>query len=261
MKTAPDQPDRSIAPARKRSPAPAAAQGAAGAAIVQGAAARRTLREWLESLSLGAQFRLVVVLSVTVALLVAQAVSVVWAAWLARQDAMGFARTLPASIAAAFDQGGGADLLRNLPRHAGLLTVTLTSQSGEILSQYVRENSRGPFAARAAAASSIPADAAGGAALHRRALRFLVLEPIPVRFPVQLSPHLSASVVAVLDHRVIWNAAGRELAELPTTLAIGILLAFLAANSLKRHVVEPLAQLASATRVGNWTQGAQPQAI
>jgi signal transduction histidine kinase/CheY-like chemotaxis protein len=68
-------------------------------------------------------------------------------------------------------------------------------------------------------------------------------------------------MVAVVDHQAVWSAAGREIIQLPLALAIGVLLAFLGANSLKRHVVEPLAQLASATRVGSWVPGAEQRTV
>ena len=249
MTTAPEQPVRSTGPARKRPRAPAV-HAPTDTAVAGGAAARRTLRELLDSLSLGAQFRLVVMLSVVVALLAAQFVTVLWAAWYARHDASRFARTLPASIAAAFEGRGGADLLGRAARHPGLLSVTVTLPSGEILRQYVRGDQVPHVAGRNAAAVS-------GVGLHHRVMRLLALEPIPLEVPVQLGPHLSASMVAVLDHEAVWSAAGREIIQLPLALAIGILLAFLAANSLKRHVVEPLAQLASATRVGTWAPGAE----
>jgi nitrate/nitrite-specific signal transduction histidine kinase len=44
------------------------------------------------------------------------------------------------------------------------------------------------------------------------------------------------------------------------TLPIGFLIALLAANSLKRQIVEPLSQLASSTRVGTRTGAAAPPA-
>src|SRR4030095_1843618 len=93
------------------------------------------------------------------------------------------------------------------------------------------------------------ARSAGSRGWHR-ALGWLALVPIYEEFPVQLNgPY---SVLVVLDNRSIWGAAGQELSELPIVLAIGILMALLAANSLKRHVVDPLKQLANTTRVGNW---------
>ena len=245
MTKAPEQPARSTNPARKRAPAAARVEGDPATAA---AVARRTFRELLDSLPLGHQFRLVVMLSVAVALLAAQFVTVLWAGWFARHDAASFARTLPPAIAAAYDQGRGADLLGRAARHPSLVSVTLIMPSGEILRQYVR----GDQSTRNRA--TVPVMDAG---LHHRIMRLLALEPIPLELPVQLRPNLSASMIAVLDHQAVWSAVRREITQLPIALAIGMLLAFLGANSLKRHVVEPLAQLASATRVGTWGPGAQ----
>ncbi len=249
MTTAPERPVRPSEPARKPPRAPAAPHGATDT-IGAGGAARRSLHELLDSLSLGDQFRLVVMLSVVVALLAAQFVTVVWAAGYARYDAGRFARTMPASFVAAYDRGKGSELLGRATRHPGLLSVTVTLPSGEILRQYVRGDQPTPAAGYNAAL-------AVRSGLHHRVMQLLALEPIPLEFPVQLSPNLSASMVVVLDHGVVWSAVGREIIQLPIALAIGVLLAFLAANYLKRHVVEPLAQLASATRVGNWAPGAK----
>ncbi len=249
MTTAPERPVRSTEQAHKPPRAPAAPHGATETSAA-GGAAQRSLRELLDSLSLGDQFRLVVMMSVVVALLAAQFVTVVWAAWYARHDAARYARTLPASFVAAFDGGNGAELLGRATRHPGLLAVTVTLPSGEILRQYVSSDQSSPAAGHNAAL-------AVRTGLHHRVMQLLALEPIPLEFPVQLSPNLSASMVVLLDHGAVWSAAGREILQLPIALAIGVLLAFLAANSLKRHVVEPLAQLASATRVGNWAPGAK----
>ena len=248
MTTAPEQPARSTNPARKRAPAGARV---VGDTVTDGPVARRTFRELLDSLPLGHQFRLVVMLSVAVALLAAQFVTVLWAAWYARHDAASFARTLPPSIAAAYDQGRGADLLGRAARHPGLVSATLIMPSGEILRQYVRGDQSSREARNRA---PVPVMDAG---LHHRIMRLLALEPIPLELPVQLRPNLSASMIAVLDHQAVWSAVLREMTQLPIALAIGMLLAFLGANSLKRHVVEPLAQLASATRVGTWGPGAE----
>ena len=212
------------------------------------------MRELRESLSLAAQFQLVVVLSVTVALLAVQVVTALWAAWAARGDAVDLARTLPASIAAGFAQSDGAQLLDGLSKHPDLLAVTVKLPTGEILGQYVR-GSTAPLAAGRATAGAVKPG------LLHRALRVLALEPLAVELPVRIGARLSGSLVVILDHRAIWEAAGRELTELPLALAIGLLLAFLAGNSLKRHVAEPLAQLASATRVVNWASGAPQPAI
>ena len=245
--------DRTAKPTRPpRKPPRAAAQAEGRVAGGVSRRSRRTLRELLDGLSLGAQFRLVVTLSVVVALLAAQFVTVLWAAWYARHDAMAYARTLPASIGAGFEQGRGADLLGRASRHQAMLSVTVVLPSGEVLRQYVRGDSSPRIAGRDA---FVPTDARRG--LHHRIMQLLSLEPIPVELPLQLGPHLSASMVAMVDHGVVWDAVGQELTQLPISLAIGILLSLLAANSLKRHVVEPLAQLASVTRVGTWTAKAQ----
>jgi signal transduction histidine kinase/CheY-like chemotaxis protein len=252
MGTAPSERPRPIAPARGRAPA----SGATAPAARPGRD-WRSLREWLESLSLGDQFRAVVMISIAVAVLAAQALTVPWAALRARHDIRSVARTLPAAVESGFTERGGADLLRGVPHHPDFLAVTLSAPSGEILSRYVRADLRGRKHAYRTAAMF---RRAGEGGVLRGTMRLLALEPIPLEYPVQLRPDLSATVVALVDNGAIWRAALRELSELPVMLAVGLLLAFLAANSLRRYVVEPLAQLASATRVGNWQGGPAPEA-
>ena len=66
---------------------------------------------------------------------------------------------------------------------------------------------------------------------------------------MQVTPQVTGTIGLLLDHRLAWNAAADRLGQAPIVLVLGFLVALLAANSLKRQVVEPLAQLAQATRV------------
>ncbi len=76
----------------------------------------------------------------------------------------------------------------------------------------------------------------------------LAFTPIFVDRPVQLSPTVSGTVRVVVDHTWIWGHATRRLEQAPVALLLGCLVALLAANLLQRQVVEPLAELAMATR-------------
>jgi len=210
-------------------------------------ATRRTWRELLDSLPLADQLRVAIMSSVVIALLAAQVVTVLWAGFYARYDAGRFARALPASIIAAFERGAGADVLGGARRHPAIMSVTLTLPSGEILRQYLRD----PVTSGARHKLFERTE------FHHRVLQLLALEPIPIVRPVDLGPQVSGSMLALVDHRVLWGAVGREVGQLPIGLAIGALLAFLAANALQRQIVEPLAQLASATRVGSWNAASE----
>ncbi len=214
------------------------------------------MREILDSLSLAAQFRLVTVVSVTVTLLLTQTAMALWGTWLAHQRSGDLARQLPASITASLARHDGADVFDGLAGHPDLLAANLKSPSGVVLSRYVRSDLAAIPSGMTGLHAAMPG-AAGSADWHHRAMRFLALEPIYVELPVQLSAHLQGSVGVLIDHRAIWNAAGRQFGEVPVALAIGCLIALLAASSLKRQVVDPLAQLASTTRVGNWSSGSQ----
>src|SRR5262245_2506846 len=214
MGTAPSEHPRPTAAARNRPPASAATRPAARAGRARD---WRSLREWLESLSLGDQFRAVVMISIAVALLAAQALTVPWAVLRASHDIRSVARTLPAAVESSFTARSGADLLRDVPHHPDFLAVTLSTSSGEILSRYVRPDLRTRALAYRTAAML---RRAGEGGVLRGTMQLLALEPIPLEYPVQLRPDLSASVVALVDNGAIWRAALRELSELPVMLAV-----------------------------------------
>jgi signal transduction histidine kinase/DNA-binding response OmpR family regulator/HPt (histidine-containing phosphotransfer) domain-containing protein len=80
-------------------------------------------------------------------------------------------------------------------------------------------------------------------------LEFLALQPTYVERAAQITPQVTGTIGLLLDHRLAWSAAADRLGQAPVVLILGFLVAFLAANSLKRQVVEPLVQLADATRL------------
>ena len=207
--------------------------------------ARRSVREVFESLPLAAQFRVTAIAAVTVTLLAVQVVIALWDTRFAREEAIDLASSRTASMAARLEAtGGGA--LDNLEGHPELLAATFRLQGGDVLQSYYRD------AATASPGSSPPAALAWTSrptgALHW-ASQFLALEPIYVESPVQLSQGLSGTVSILVDHHWIWNHAVRRAQQTPIALLLGFLVALVAANMLRRQVVEPLAQLAQTTRV------------
>jgi two-component system sensor histidine kinase/response regulator len=216
---------------------------------------RRSLHEILESLPLIAQFRVVVFVSVTVTLLVAQAAVAFWDAWQARQRPMDFARSLPAAVTAQLANGRGLQLPDGLAAHADLLAAGLKDPGGRILDEYIRSDAdAGPDRSRIEDVLSEPAS---GADWSDRVLQAIGFEPRHLTLPVDLASFGTGSMEVLIHQRAIWDALGHRASELPFLLAVGCLIALLAANSLKRQVAEPLAQLASNTRVPSWDKGGQ----
>jgi len=216
---------------------------------------RRTPRDVFESLSLTAQFRVTAIAAVTVTLLAVQVLTALWDTWSARDEALTFARKTTASMASRLeDAGGGA--LDNLEGHPEFLAATLRLETGEVLQRYVRDGVATRSKAPAALAwASTPT---GWGHWIRSSL---ALEPIYVESPVQLSSSVSGTVSIVVDNGWVWNYAARRLEQAPIALLLGCLIALLAANALKRRLVEPLAELAKTTRVRNWSEpGKQPRA-
>jgi hypothetical protein len=140
--------------------------------------------------------------------------------------------------------GGGA--LDNLEGHPEVLAATFRLQGGDVLQRYVRDaDATGP-GARPPGALAWKSRPTG--AMHWLK-QFLALEPIYVESPVQLSKGLTGTVSILVDHHWIWNHAVRRAQQTPIALLLGFLVALVAANALRRQVVEPLAQLAQTTRV------------
>jgi signal transduction histidine kinase len=212
--------------------------------------ARRTFRELFESLSLATQFRITAVAAVTVALMAVQVVVGVSDAWLEHRNMMDLAGRMAASISARLEKTGIRGALDGLAEQPQFIAADLRLPSGVVLERYDR-------GAEAGAASPpprtmpIPHDSSW----PHRAMRFLSLEPIYVEHPVRITSNVSATVGLLMDNDRVWSAATRRVEQAPVVLLIGCLLALLAANSLKRQVVEPLAQLANATRVRGGNDG------
>ena len=207
--------------------------------------ARRSVREVFESLPLAAQFRVTAIAAVTVTLLAVQVVIALWDTRFAREEAIDLASSRTASMAARLEAtGGGA--LDNLEGHPELLAATFRLQGGDVLQSYYRDAATASPGSRPPAALAWTSRPTGPLHWIRQ---FLALEPIYVESRVQLSQGLSGTVSILVDHHWIWNHAVRRAQQTPIALLLGFLVALVAANMLKRQVVEPLAQLARTTRV------------
>ena len=205
------------------------------------------LRDAFDSLPLTAQFRVATIAAVIVTLLAVQVVSAFWDARVARQEALELAQTKVASMAQRL-QGLGGGALDSLDGHPEIMVSTFRLQNGELLQRYLRSDldaETGPAALRW---TSQPTGAG------HWIKRYLALEPIYVERQIDLGGGLSGSVSVVVDHHWMWDHAWRRLAQTPIALLLGCLVALLAANSLKRRVAEPLAELAETTRVKDWSQ-------
>jgi two-component system sensor histidine kinase/response regulator len=234
------------ASARGVPPAPPAAASPDGS----GRERRRTprsLQEVFETLSLATQFRITAIAAVTVALMAVQVAVGAWDSWLERRSTMELAGRVAASISERIEHSGVDGALDRLSEHPEFLAADLHLPSGVVLERYDR-------GAKTRAADDSPRPVQKDPVPHasgwaHRAMRLLALEPIYVEYPVQITSQVSATLGLLLDNHPLWSAATSRLEQAPIVLLLGCLLALLAANSLKRQVVEPLAQLADATRV------------
>jgi len=203
---------------------------------------RRSLHETFESLSLAAQFRLTAVAAVTVTMAIVLVIGAFWDTRVARDAALELARTKTESMAERFEAAGGG-ALDNMEGHPEILAATFQLQGGRVLQQYVRKD-------LADGAGAEPRDwtTAPAGVLHS-IKAYLAFEPIHVSTPVPLDRGLSGTVSVVVDHRWIWAHLWHRLGQVPVGLLLGCLIAWVAANLLRRQVAEPLAQLVRNTRV------------
>jgi signal transduction histidine kinase/CheY-like chemotaxis protein/HPt (histidine-containing phosphotransfer) domain-containing protein len=186
------------------------------------------------------QFRLTAIAAVTVTLLAVLIVGALWDTRLARDEALELARTKTESMATRLGAAGGG-ALDDLEGYPEVLASTFKLDSGDVLQRYVRKDV--PEQTAALSWTTRPTGWLHGIK------SFLALEPIYVERPVQLNPRLSGAVSVVVDHRWIWDHVWHRAAQIPVALLLGCLIAWVAANLLRRQVAEPLAQLAETTRV------------
>jgi len=215
------------------------------------AASRGSLREAFEGLPLAAQFRLTAVAAVTVTMVIVLVIGALWDTRIARTEALELARTKTESMATRLSAAGGG-ALDNLEGHPEILAATFQLEDGNVLQRYVRAGAAEHASAATRAALGWTAKPDGF--LH--ALKgYLALEPIYVESPVQLHRQLAGSVSVVLDHGWIWGHVWHRIGQVPVALLLGCLVAWVAANLLRRQVAEPLAQLAETTRVPGMAPG------
>ena len=208
------------------------------------AASRGSVREAFESLPLAAQFRLTAVAAVTATMVIVLAIGAVSDTRIARDEALALASTKTESMAARLGAAGGG-ALDNLEGHPAILAATFQLQDGNVLQRYVRAGAAEDASAATRAALAWTGRPSGW--LHA-VKGYLALEPIYVDSPVQLHRQLAGSVSVLIDHHWIWSHAWHRAGQVPVAILLGCLVAWFAANLLRRQVAEPLAQLAETTR-------------
>ena len=208
---------------------------------------RRAFREIFESVSLASQFRIAAIAAVTVTLIAVQLVVALWDSRVARQDALELANDMATAIAARVAKSGPANALDGLAGQRVFIAADLHLPSGEVLQRFDRGTPLDGTNAPGSPEERPVAPTRNGVA--HRALQFFALEPTYVERPVQITPQVTGAIGLLLDHRPAWSAAADRLGQAPIVLIFGLFVALLAANSLKRQVVEPLERLAEVTRV------------
>jgi signal transduction histidine kinase/CheY-like chemotaxis protein len=212
--------------------------------------ARRSLRERFESLSLADQFRASAIAAVLMTLLATLCVVVSWDTLLARHAALQLAERMAQSVSDRLEKSGATRTLDRLADQPLFLAADLRLASGEVLARYERGT---PVETARPTDSPALRPVAPRRGLPYDALRLLALQPIYVEHPVQLNPSVAGTLGLVIDYRPLWGHALLRLQQSPLVLLLGCLVALVVANALRRQVVEPLAEMAKATRIR--TQG------
>jgi signal transduction histidine kinase/CheY-like chemotaxis protein/HPt (histidine-containing phosphotransfer) domain-containing protein len=208
---------------------------------------RRAIREIFDSLPLGSQFQVTAISAVAVTLIAVQIVVAIWDSRVTRHDSLEAAEAMASAIAARVAKSGPAHSLDGLAGSRVFIAADLHLPTGEVIERYDRGVPLSSTTASGPAQRSAVAPASSG--FMQRTLQYLAFTPTYVEREIQITPQVSGFVGLLLDHRPVWGAAARRIAKAPFVLLFGFVVALLAANSLKRQVVEPLAQLADATRV------------
>jgi signal transduction histidine kinase/CheY-like chemotaxis protein len=218
---------------------------------------RRGFRELFETLSLANQFRVAAVAAVTVTLIAVQVVVAMWDTWSERQAVLAAAAEVAASISARVEKSGTSGALDGLAANRIFVAADLRLPTGEVLERYDRNAASGEATTGRNGARAVVAPA--GHSWPMRVARKLALQPMYVEHAVQFSPQVTGTLGLLVDNGPVWGAALNRVGQAPIVLMLGFLIALLAANSLKRQVVEPLAQLADATRVRSRPEDTKPR--
>jgi len=207
----------------------------------------RSFREFFESLTLTNQFRVTAVAAVTVTLIGVQLLVIAWDGWATRRDGLRLASETARSISQHVEKSGTFGALEPLASRAVFLGADLHLESGEVLERY---DGNFPNGTVHGGDTSVPVSPVPhGTSIPHRVMRFFGFEPDYVEYPVEIKQQGAGTLALLIDHRPAWNAVMDRFSQMPFVLALGILLGLLAANSLKRQVVEPLEELAKSTRV------------
>jgi len=214
--------------------------------------AGRSLHEIFESLSLTSQFRVTAIAAVTVTLLIVQILTSLWDVHTARTDALDQAQRATNSMARRLEatHGGALD---DLDAHPEFLAATLRLDNGDILQRYLRSDIE--KAIRPPGALDWASPPAG---LWHAVGQLFALEPMYVETALELSPGLDGTVSVLVDNDWVWRHAVQRMEQVWVALVLGCLIALLAANSLRKQVVEPLEELVKSTRVNTLTEPVKP---
>ena len=215
----------------------------------------RAFRVHFESLSLSDQLRVTAVAAVTLALLGAQLFATTWDAWATRRGNQQLAAQLAASISAQVERRGAYNALAELARHPVILGADLHLESGEVLELY-DSKSRVPVTHGGDPASPLK-PVPHGQSFLQKLMRFFWLVPDYEEYPVEISSHGPGVFAVVIDHQPPWIAIAARILQTPFVLLLGLLIGLLAANGLRRQVVDPLEQLVRSTRRGDATDEAE----
>ncbi len=214
-------------------------------------ATRRQLRQrWLEawdSMSLSGQLKITVIAAVTLTILFAQ---LAVATYQTVANHVQSRHQVNKVTTAIFQQGnplGSGDVLAAVQARPGVIAATLQLPTGEVLWTFDRNAPDSSAVVSFDGTHALTADRATwyernrlDADLHQK-LTF-VTQPVP------LTASLTGQLGLLIATPSTWRVAQRELLQTPFILIFGLVLALLAARRLIRQVVEPLAQLAQATR-------------
>ncbi len=219
---------------------------------------RQKWRETWDSMSLSGQLRITVIAAVALAILLAQfvvATCEIVASYVQSRSAVAQVST---AIFQHDEELGSSDMLAGVQAHSRVIAATLQLPTGEVLWTFDRNSPDPNTVVSFDGAPPLTADRVAWYERNRldadlRQKLTFVTQPVP------LTASLPGQLGLLIATPSTWRVAQRELLQTPFILIIGLVLALLAARRLSRQVVEPLAQLAQATRPEGQPEQAQTQ--
>ena len=220
---------------------------------------RQRWRETWDSMSLSGQLKITVVAAVTLTILFVQLAVASYEIVVSYVQSRDDLARVSTAIFQHDEEPGSSDILAAVQAHPSVVAATLQLPTGEVLWTFDRN---APDLDEVVSFDAAPPLSGNRVAWYERnRLDTDLRQKLTfVARPVPLNASLPAQLGVLIATPSAWRVAQHHLLQAPFILAFGWMLALFAARRLDRQVVEPLVQLAQATRPEGQQQQVSTQA-